>query len=135
VTWGRVMGRLALSRAFGDLDCKGSVMMTAEDSGGGGAGKPRGPAMIIAEPEIRMEHLTPQDEFLLLACDGLFDVFETQEAIDFARQHLAAMPPEEQDPGKTAHALVREAIYTRGSRDNVTAMLVLFKRTIGPLPG
>lgn len=54
------------------------------------------PPLVIADPEIRMERLTAADEFLLLACDGLFDVFTSQEAINFVRTRLAAMPPEEQ---------------------------------------
>mmetsp|Transcript_22726 Transcript_22726/g.65396 ORF Transcript_22726/g.65396 Transcript_22726/m.65396 type:complete len:675 (+) Transcript_22726:76-2100(+) len=121
VTFGRVMGRLALTRAFGDLDCKTAPSLT-----GSGTGE----NMIIADPEIRLERVTPQDELLLLACDGLFDVFSTQEAIDFARAHLAAMPPGEQDPKSAAQALVHEAIHERGSRDNVTAMIVSFRRGI-----
>lgn len=115
VSWGRTNGRLALSRAFGDVDCKGSPK-----------------SVITAEPEIRWESLTAQDEFLLLACDGVFDVFSTQEAIDFTRARLAAMPPGEQDPNQAARELVREAIDGRGSRDNVTAMVVCFRRTLEP---
>lgn len=125
VSWGRVMGRLALSRAFGDADYK---VPTSELRASG-----NGQSVITAEPEIRWERLTPQDEFLLLGCDGLFDVFSTQEAVDFARKHLAAMPPGEQDPNRTVRDLVREAIQSRGSRDNVTAMLVVFKRCIMPV--
>lgn len=120
VSWGRTNGRLALSRAFGDVDCKSDLKT--------GGSKP----VVIAEPEIRWERLTAQDEFLLLACDGVFDVFSTQEAIDFARARLVAMPPGEQDPSQAVKELVREALDGRGSRDNVTAMLISFKRTLHP---
>lgn len=36
-------------------------------------------ALIIARPEMWSCRLTPEDEFVLLACDGLFDVFTSEE--------------------------------------------------------
>ncbi|XP_055388589.1 uncharacterized protein LOC129617284 [Condylostylus longicornis] len=54
------------------------------------------PPLVVGDPEIRMERLTPADEFLLLACDGLFDVFSSQDATNFVRSRLAQMPPGEQ---------------------------------------
>ena len=52
--------------------------------------------LVIAEPEIRVEQLGPEDEFLFMACDGLFAVFSCQEAVDFLHSRLSAMPPNEQ---------------------------------------
>jgi serine/threonine protein phosphatase PrpC len=118
VSFRRVLGRLAVSRAFGDEEYK----ISSE------GGKP----LVISEPEIRREQLTPQDEFLLMACDGLFDVFSSQEAVNFVRSRLAAMPPNEQDPQRAIAEIVSEAINERRSRDNVTALLVTFKRGLAP---
>lgn len=73
---------MAVSRAFGDLEYKNVA-----------SGKP---PLVVSDPEIRMQKLTADDEFLLLACDGLFDVFTSQEAVDFIRRRLAAMPPGKQ---------------------------------------
>mmetsp|Transcript_13908 Transcript_13908/g.33601 ORF Transcript_13908/g.33601 Transcript_13908/m.33601 type:complete len:606 (+) Transcript_13908:97-1914(+) len=117
VSFGRVLGRLAVSRAFGDTEYK-----TAS------AGHQ---PLVSVEPEIRTEKLRAGDEFVLLACDGLFDVFSSQEAVDFVRDRLASMPPKEQDPQKVVEELVREAIEGKHSRDNVTAIIVCFTRTIG----
>ena len=36
-------------------------------------------ALITAEPEMLSCRITPEDEFILLACDGLFDVFTSDE--------------------------------------------------------
>lgn len=36
-------------------------------------------ALITAEPEMLSCRITPEDEFILLACDGLFDVFSSDE--------------------------------------------------------
>jgi len=118
VSFHRVLGRLAVSRAFGDQDYK---VMPDRSSG---------KSLVIADPEIRVEQLTPQDEFLFMACDGLFDVFGSQEAVDFIHARLAAMPQNEQDPQRAVQDIVHEAIHNRRSRDNVTAMLVTFRRTV-----
>lgn len=123
VSFRRVLGRLAVSRAFGDEEYK-----ALPDANGGEAGKP----LVIADPEIRLERIRPEDEFLLMACDGLFDVFSSQEAVDFVHGRLSAMPPNEQDPLRAVHDIVHEAIHERRSRDNVTALLVTFKRALTP---
>lgn len=120
VSFHRVMGRLAVSRAFGDEEYK--VMPDQQQR----------KSLVTAEPEIRVEQLTPQDEFLFMACDGLFDVFSSQEAVDFIYGRLAAMPQNEQDPHRAVQDIVHEAIHDRRSRDNVTAMLVTFRRAVLP---
>ncbi len=43
---------------------------------------------LVATPSIRSINLDRDtDRFLLLACDGLFDVFEPQQAVDFVLNH------------------------------------------------
>mmetsp|Transcript_10429 Transcript_10429/g.20099 ORF Transcript_10429/g.20099 Transcript_10429/m.20099 type:complete len:656 (+) Transcript_10429:38-2005(+) len=120
VSFHRVMGRLAVSRAFGDEEYKATP------------DRSYGKSLVIADPEIRIEQLTPQDEFLFMACDGLFDVFSSQEAVDFIYGRLAAMPQNEQDPRRAVEDIVHEAIHDRRSRDNVTALLVTFRRAVLP---
>ncbi|CAE8609689.1 unnamed protein product [Polarella glacialis] len=109
VSFHRVLGRLAVSRAFGDEEYKVGVNKTADS-----INQP----LVIAEPEIRVDQLTPEDEFLFMACDGLFAVFSCQEAVDFLHARLAAMPPNEQDPQRAVQEIVHEAIHERRSRDN-----------------
>jgi len=43
--------------------------------------------LVIAEPEIREIHLAPGDEFMVLATDGVWDVFSNQQVVDFVRRH------------------------------------------------
>jgi serine/threonine protein phosphatase PrpC len=81
-------------------------------------------ALVIAEPEIKTATLTDDDDFLLLACDGLFDVFDSQEAVDVIRREMI----EHQDAQKAAEALAQQAIQERGSRDNVTVVIAVFRR-------
>lgn len=39
-----------------------------------------------------------KDHFVLLASDGLFDRFSSEECINIVKERLAAMPLMEQDP-------------------------------------
>ena len=73
---GRVNGSLNLSRALGDLEYKQTKELPAEAQ------------MVTAHPEVRSEKLVEGDEFLILACDGIWDVLTNQEAVDFVRKRL-----------------------------------------------
>jgi serine/threonine protein phosphatase PrpC len=100
---------IAVSRAIGDLLYKSPEFTLNKTSG------------LIAEPDISVTELTSQDKFLLLACDGVWDVFTHAEAVDFILEKLE----ETQDPQALTDALVHEALARR-SLDNVTACIVLF---------
>lgn len=62
------MGSLAVSRAFGNRDLK-SV----------------GEGILIVDPDITTFKLIPEDEFIILATDGLWDVMPSQAVIDMVR--------------------------------------------------
>ena len=55
---GRVFGTLAVSRSLGDRDYK---IPTSENN------------FVSSEPYFTAEPLGPQEQFLLLACDGVWD--------------------------------------------------------------
>ena len=59
---GRVNGSLALSRAIGDLEYKRSKELSARDE------------IVTAYPEIHSEKISAGDEFVVIACDGIWDV-------------------------------------------------------------
>lgn len=66
---GRVGGKIAITRAFGDFEFK--VFIDEE-------GQLFRKNVIIAEPEIRRYDYDPfQDEFIIIASDGLFDMFSS----------------------------------------------------------
>jgi len=93
----RVNGVLAVTRALGDSYLKDLV-----------TGHPYTTETVI-QPD--------QDEFLILACDGLWDVCSDQEAVDLVRNV--------QDPQEASKMLVDHAL-SRFSTDNLSVMLVRF---------
>jgi len=91
--------------------------------------------LVLSVPEIRetkINYLT--DEFILLGCDGLYDVFTSMECITFVRDKLAQMPIGEQDPQAVAGELVRTAIknstQSHKHSDNVSVIIVCLTRGI-----
>jgi serine/threonine protein phosphatase PrpC len=113
-----VNGVLAVTRAFGDTQFKTpshSAMAT------GSSIFDSHPPLVIAEPEVKTELVTPKTEFAILATDGLWDVMSPQVAVTFVRSKLLF----HKDLQKATKELVKEAI-SRGSIDNVTAIVVTF---------
>lgn len=129
----RVMGELAITRAFGDKSFKMGIKAMLEDDAeelagsslnGNNDSKDLTAPLVTAEPEIASMILSHSDEFLLLACDGLFDVFRSQDAIALARQELIARRGE---PAEVARVLSDQAIRVRRSRDNVSIMIIVLR--------
>lgn len=42
--------------------------------------------LLTADPEFQSTEIDPEDEFLLMACDGLWDVLGKDEAVEHARK-------------------------------------------------
>lgn len=127
----RVMGELAITRAFGDKSFKMGIKAMLEDeaeeltrTNGEQEKKDLTAPLVSAEPEIASMILSHSDEFLLLACDGLFDVFRSQDAIALARQELIAHHGE---PAEVARILSDQAIRVRRSRDNVSILIIILR--------
>ena len=107
---GYINGHLGVARAFGDFHIEGLKR---------GEGEPPGP--LIVTPEVETHVMTREDEFVIIACDGLWDVFSSHNAVDFARTALRR----HNDPGAAARELAREALR-RDTCDNVTVIVVCF---------
>lgn len=73
----RVNGNLALSRAIGDFDFKKSANLPPEEQ------------IVTAYPDVMEHTVTPDDEFLVLACDGIWDCMKSQEVVEFVRRGVA----------------------------------------------
>lgn len=105
---GYLNGQLNVARALGDWHMEGLK---------NGANGP-----LSAEPELMKTTLTEEDEFLIIGCDGLWDVFMSQNAVDFARRRLQ----EHNDPVICSKDLVEEALK-RKSGDNLAVVVVCFQ--------
>jgi serine/threonine protein phosphatase PrpC len=92
----RVLGVLTVTRSFGDHTMKN---------------------LVLARPYTSRVKLMPEDDILLIACDGVWDVFSDQEAIDFVRRAVG------QGVDNVADALVKQCLE-RGTTDNVTVLVV-----------
>lgn len=73
---GRVCGNLALSRAIGDFEFKKEYSLEPEAQ------------MITSNPDITEHAITEEDEFLVIACDGIWDCLTSQEVVDYIRRSL-----------------------------------------------
>lgn len=115
----RVNGVLAVSRSFGDIQYKtfdGSTrFLTAEEPGGIWSKTQQ----VISKPDILEFSVDSCHEFIVIASDGLWDVFSSQECINFVRWQLQK---QEGDLTKTAEALVAAA-FIRGTADNTSAVI------------
>ena len=77
----RVCGSLNLSRSIGDLKFKvnHAVGQAAQ--------------IITADPDVIVHIYNPGDRFVVLACDGVWDVMSSQDVVDFVSARLDAAPP------------------------------------------
>jgi protein phosphatase 2C family protein 2/3 len=57
----RVNGNLALSRSIGDFEFKSNPILKPKDQ------------IVSAYPDITIEKITPDCEFIIVACDGIWD--------------------------------------------------------------
>ncbi|KAJ5212638.1 uncharacterized protein N7498_004284 [Penicillium cinerascens] len=78
VDFGRVNGNLALSRAIGDFEFKKSPELSPEQQ------------IVTAYPDVTVHELTDDDEFLVIACDGIWDCQSSQAVVEFVRRGIAA---------------------------------------------
>lgn len=116
----RVNGELSLSRSIGDHFFDDVFM---------------GIDLISANPFIKKIDLEKDDDALILACDGVWDVMEDQEAIDLVRGILNRKVVDG-PKGKiklwdfrskdAAEKLIDEALK-KGSKDNITAIVLRLK--------
>lgn len=94
---------------------------------------------IIPEPEVMFIPRAKEDECLILASDGLWDVMSNEEACDLARRRIlvwykkngtapTSSRGEGVDPAAQAAAeyLANRAVQ-KGSKDNITVIVVDLK--------
>ncbi|XP_028620945.1 protein phosphatase 1B [Grammomys surdaster] len=105
----RVNGSLAVSRALGDYDYK------CVD------GKGPTEQLVSPEPEVYEIVRAEEDEFVVLACDGIWDVMSNEELCEFVKSRLEVS----EDLENVCNWVVDTCLH-KGSRDNMSVVLVCF---------
>ncbi|EZA50918.1 hypothetical protein DMN91_012806 [Ooceraea biroi] len=127
VEYKRVNGNLALSRALGDFIFKRNDRKSPQEQ------------IVTAFPEVQEFSITEEWEFVVLACDGIWDVMTNEEVVEFVRTRLAqtklggdgescqnaSVHPEEICEELLNRCLAPDALMGTGC-DNMTVILVCF---------
>lgn len=95
---------LSVSRVFGDLDARDYITNV---------------------PEIFKYSVSKTDKFMILACDGLWDVLSNQDATDFVLAHMTdKLGDQTGSSSKNIAKKLAEYAIERGSFDNVSVIIV-----------
>jgi protein phosphatase 2C family protein 2/3 len=115
VEHGRVNGDLALARAFGDFHYKSNEKL------------PQKLQQVVCTPDMIHLSLPPTSErrFLLIACDGVFDVLSSEEAAKFVDERLT----KGQQVEEICQELVIHCAKDLKCMDNISALIVLLHPT------
>lgn len=104
----RVCHCLAVSRAFGDYEFKDSQL-------------PPDARMVSCIPDVAVVPRQADDEFVVLACDGVWDVLSAETVCSFVKDKLLST-----DSMSAVCSELVDTCLTRGSTDNITAMVLCF---------
>ncbi|CAN9506963.1 unnamed protein product [Ophioblennius macclurei] len=118
---GRVNGGLNLSRAIGDHFYKRNKTLPPEEQ------------MISAMPDVKVLTLNEEHDFMVIACDGIWNVLSSQEVVDFISDRIK---PDQSGKVRLLSSIVEELLDhclapdTSGDGtgcDNMTCIIVTFR--------
>ena len=117
VHFGRVGACLAVSRALGDYEFKFSSSRYGTEK----------EFAVSHIPDIRQINITDTTKFLILACDGLWDVCSNEEATAFVNSFMSSADTRDfQKALNLCSSQLAMHAVERGSMDNVTVLLLWF---------
>lgn len=113
---GRVCGQIALTRAIGDFEFKGDTSRPAHEQ------------VLIAVPDVlEVSMLKGQEKYLIIACDGVWDVLTNEECARFIDSKMVEL---KNDIGLACEALLDRCCAPTApglGTDNMTVVVVQFK--------
>ncbi|XP_012450275.1 probable protein phosphatase 2C 60 [Gossypium raimondii] len=115
---GRVNGCLNLARAIGDVEFKQNKFLPAEKQ------------IVTANPDINTIELCDDDDFLVLACDGIWDCMSSQKLVDFIHEQLQYESKLSVVCERVLDRCLAPSTATGEGCDNMTMVLVQFKKPI-----
>jgi len=111
---GRVNGGLNLTRALGDFGYKPKRVSPHKH-------------IITALPDVSSVDLQRNDDFLVMACDGIWDILSSQECVDFIYERLNRMSVEDITKEICDRCLAKSTQeYLGKGCDNMTIMIIRF---------
>ncbi|KAJ3348925.1 [Pyruvate dehydrogenase [acetyl-transferring]]-phosphatase 1, mitochondrial [Kappamyces sp. JEL0680] len=143
VVRGRVLGGLQPSRAFGDARYKWPISVQEVLTPHLGRRIPPNlltPPYVTAEPEVTYYKRDENDEFIVLACDGLWDDMDSNTSVQVVKNlmgkgytgnystalMIAALSGNGRFPERVQHSLSIPAPKSRGYRDDMTVSVLFF---------
>lgn len=99
------IGDLSVSRAFGDLDNKPYISYV---------------------PDVFRYRISRKDQFMILGCDGLWDVVDGQEAVNFIINNCFDLESNRINKKINIARLLADYALKKGSTDNITIIIVFF---------
>lgn len=110
----RVNGSLAVSRALGDFDYKCVH------------GKGPTEQLVSPEPEVyAIERSEGEDEFIILACDGIWDVMGNEQLCDFVRSRLEVTDDLERVSNEIVDTCLYKVSHSNTGRHHVDTVVVV----------
>lgn len=110
-------GGLSVSRTIGDIPSKDPKLGGAQ-------------SCVVPTPEIGQYLVTSASDFIVLACDGVYDVLSNQEVVTAVWQSIERcvrfMTLEE--VSRIAAESVMKASFDKRSMDNITVIVILFRK-------
>ncbi|KAG1327542.1 putative protein phosphatase 2C 11 [Cocos nucifera] len=113
---GRVNGSLNLARAIGDMEFKQNKFLPAEKQ------------IVTANPDINIVELCDDDDFIVLACDGIWDCMSSQQLVDFIHEHINTESCLSAVCEKVLDRCLAPSTAGGEGCDNMTMILVQFKK-------
>jgi len=116
---GRVDGGLAVSRAFGDFIYKQRPDLHASDQ------------KVSPEPTIdAIPRDIEKDNFLMLCCDGVWDVMSSESGSKFVNSRLKKAEKRTPEGVELTCMQLVDRTLNLGSRDNVSVLIICYDRPV-----
>jgi protein phosphatase 1B len=107
-----------VARAFGDFDYKSNPTLGPEQQA------------VTVIPEVKTHKRSPKDWYLVLACDGIWDVMSNEQVADFVVQQVDKLvAADEADILPKVGDLLLAECLNLGSKDNMSVVIVSLSGT------
>jgi len=106
----RINGCLNVSRSLGDFEFKRQGSL------------PPCKQLVSPEPEVTIIERNPRDDFLILACDGVWDVISNEDILKYVEYKSRIEPKLE-----NICSAVLDVCLHKGSKDNMSIIIVSFE--------